>query len=661
MARCGCTSSCSCVVTGSAPVTVAGNGSAQNPYVVRLEYDGQQGCDAITACVGDNAGLGLVYDDATGRLQVHLSGDAGQVARFGSDGGVYTPADGEAPTPQSCVRTIATLPAAPSVVGADSLAGLHNPYNSPQGLAYCVAHGIDLIGVAVSATSDDVGWLAEYDNGVVDMRRCSAFVTQDARQMQSDTIANLRNYAGSITDPFPVPSPDPGDDRQGGWYGWMAQTYYNWMLPEFLQRLGGKGVAVLHCHVSGDSMAAEDVNVKVAVRAILQQCAQDWAMIAVKQIVNATTVINAGMMPVLAADTPADWGETTLPYPVATVTAAGVKWMLVDHYYADSVFAAYRDAGINVLMWGASRQADRLRVATLGIRGGYSLDPVYYRGILPQYGYRATSDPWEHRHVALGQLTFATDQRQVAGTNTRGYCEASEQGLVLPPGWGGGLGRPSVLCGWECPITDPVNYSITWDMKAMGALPSPVPFTAKMGLLFGADSDADTYAWPQGDPANNPLGLPEGNKAMYRAWQRLNGEIGLGVWVSQSAAFTTLATASTPAVAADVWNSYSLTVSPAGIVFTRTLSNGTQYSVTTSDVTHRGPYFFIEKEESIAGSPAAPFRAKWRNVLYHPAPPGAAIFDSFNRTVAGGWGSADTGQTWTTSGGSASDYSVQGA
>jgi hypothetical protein len=37
-----------------------------------------------------------------------------------------------------------------------------------------------------------------------------------------------------------------------------------------------------------------------------------------------------------------------------------------------------------------------------------------------------------------------------------------------------------------------------------------------------------------------------------------------------------------------------------------------------------------------------------------------AVLDTFTRTVANGWGTADTGQTWTTSGGSAADYSTQG-
>jgi hypothetical protein len=38
----------------------------------------------------------------------------------------------------------------------------------------------------------------------------------------------------------------------------------------------------------------------------------------------------------------------------------------------------------------------------------------------------------------------------------------------------------------------------------------------------------------------------------------------------------------------------------------------------------------------------------------------ASIVDTFNRTVSNGWGNADTGQAWTTTGGSASDFSVSG-
>jgi len=569
-----------------------------------------------------------VYNQATGKVQVRLSRDSANATRLGSDSGVFTPENGETPTPESCLRTVEALPPAPEVVGADTLAGLHHPYNSPQGLSYCIAHGLDIVGVNISSTADDVGWLAEYDNGLVDTARCSIFATQDARNLPSDTIASTYNYAGNPDEPFPG-IPDTGLPRHqrtieqwnkvGGWYGWLAPRYHNWFLPEFLERLGGKAVAMLHCHAPGTTAATEAANANAAIRAVLQYCAQDWTMVAVREIPNATTILNTGMNAALAPSTPGTWGETTLPYPVETVTAAGINWILLPHYYADSVFTTYQSAGLNVLMWGVARHAHRQRVASLGIRGGYALDPVYYRGPQPTFDYRSTTNPWQQRRPALGQLTWATDQRHVAGTNVRGYCQADEPGLVIPPGWGNGFGRPSILCGWQCPLANPTNYTITWDMKGMGELPT-TSTTARIGLLFGAATDTDPYAWPQNDPTNNPEALPEGPKTMYRAWQRLDGQIGLGVWESREVPLTTLATRTTPAVAADVWNSYTLTVTPAGITFTRTTSGGTSYSVTSDNTLYRGPYFFIEKEESSLGHPPAPFRAKWRNVIYNTEP-----------------------------------------
>src|SRR5690606_12037689 len=151
--------------------------------------------------------------------------------------------------------------------------------------------------------------------------------------------------------------------------------------------------------------------------------------------------------------------------------------------------------------------------------------------------------------------------------------------------------------------------------KMLGELPTE--YTAKMGLLFGAETDADPYDWPQDDPEANPDGMPPGPAAMYRVWQRINGQIGIGIWdTAETSSWRNLATLNTPAVAADWWHSYELVVSPEGITFTRRMSDGTEHTVISDDVTFRGPYFFIEKEESITGSPPAPFRAKWRNVLY---------------------------------------------
>ena len=60
MARCGCQGSCSCVIQGASPITVTGNGSVQQPYIITLSLNGQSGCAAITACVAANL-LSLIH------------------------------------------------------------------------------------------------------------------------------------------------------------------------------------------------------------------------------------------------------------------------------------------------------------------------------------------------------------------------------------------------------------------------------------------------------------------------------------------------------------------------------------------------------------------------------------------------------------------------
>ena len=636
MARCGCASSCACVVQAdpNSPITVTGNGSVQNPYVVGISVDGLTGCDAISACVSRNLGPGLTWDAASRQIQVKLSTDTGQTARFGSDQGVLVTTGGP-PIPETCLHGIDSLPAAPGVLAAKSLAGLHGPYSSPYSLDYCLAHQMDIVHFQVATSADDVGVVSDYWDDRITGGHTSIYVGQDIRQLNASTVKSAYNYAGNVDDPISYQRPDPDDpatrgDRQGGWYGWLAQRYHQPLASDFLARINGKAVALMACYPQpGVAFGTETTHVRGAIRAALDHCAQNWAMIGVQALENATTVINAGLVPILtpngpggASGGPEQWGTTTPPYPVADVTGAGVEWVVLSDFYADSVFQEYVGAGLQVLMMGNSRQAEKARAAALGVRGYMAMDPVYYRGVDNDegYGYRSETDAWEHRRMATGQLTFRTDHQDVVsdGGFVRGHTEEAEQGLVLPANFGEGVGRASVLCGWECPLTNATDYTITWAMKAT-SLPSPMSGVAKMGLLFGAETDADTYAWPEGDPDVNPMGLPRGQQTLYRAYQRVTGEIGIAKWDSPTSAIAYLATMDSPALTVGTWSDYTLTVTPGQITFTRTVSNGTTYTATTDDTQYRGAYFFIEKEESFEGEDPHPFAAKFRDVTYTPA------------------------------------------
>lgn len=620
MARCGCTGSCSCVIQGAAPIVVTGNGSVQQPYVISLAFGGQTGCAAITACIAQNLGPGLTYDAGTGDILLDLSNDAGNTLTFGTDGGLKN-LDGIAPTPAICTQTIADLPAAPNAVGAAYLAQLRGPYSSPYQVDYCLATGCDIISFRAATSSDDVGVITDLDAHTIDDTRTNIYISQDIRQLSAAEIAQTYNYAGDENDPvgFNIVSGGDRTARGGGWYGWLTQRYYQPLLSDFLGKINGKAVALIDCVPNASSPYPESTAIIGAVRAVLQYCAQQWAFVGVSLIANATTVINAGLKPIMIAPLPATWGVTALPYTTAALSAAGVQWIVLDRRYADSVFTTYKNAGFQVLMYTGSRQVERARVATLAIRGALADDPVYYRGpnvgVWP-YGYRTETDPWEHRKPGTGQLSFRTDSHAVAsnGGFVRGRPEQTEQGLILPAAWGANLGRPGLLVGWQCPMTDPNNYTIAWDMK-WDTLATVSTVRAKMGLLFGAVTDEDPYAWPV-DATANPVNFPEGPRTMYRVFQRQNGEIGIAKWASPTAAITYLATATTPAIAAGTYNSYLLTVTPTQITFRRTTSGGTQYTVTAADSQYRGAYFWVEKEEGAFGDTANPFEGKFRNVTY---------------------------------------------
>jgi len=614
------------VVRGTAPITVSGNGSVQQPYEIGLSMEGQTGCKAIVACVGkEGLGPGLVFDEGTGTIQVKLSTDSGQTARFGSDGGILVTTGGP-PIPETCLHGIDSLPEAPGVVGATSLAGLHHPFSSPYGVDYCLAHQVHLIHFQVATSADDVGVVADYWDDHMSGGRSSIFRSQDIRQLSASTIQSCYNFAGAVNDPVAYVRPDTEDpdtreDRGGGWWGWLAARYYQPLLVDFLARINGKAVALLACAPQpGEAYGREATHIRGAIRGVLEYCAQNWALIGVAEIENAVTVINAGLTPILTPDGPValgTWGTAELPYPVADVQDAGVEWMLLSDFYADEVFTAYAEAGISVLMLGNSRHEQRARVERLGLRGALALDPVYYRGMGGDYGYRAEVDPWEHRRPGVGQLTFRTDQQNLVSPAglARGRPHPREQGLILPPNFGNGIGRPAVLCGWLCPLPDAEDYTITWEMR-WNTLAQESDSRARMGLLFGAETDREPYGWPQGDEEKNPRRMPEGQQTLYRAYQRQNGEIGLAKWANQDDSLTELDTRDTPAIAADVWNSYTLRVTPDQITFTRELADGTRFSVSTGDTQYRGGYVWIEKEETFSGQPENVFEGMFRNVSY---------------------------------------------
>lgn len=144
MARCGCSSTCSCSVVAGDGVTVSGIGTAGNPYVISADAGGALQvndtptvnltllgsgteadphiisaavnisaiagnlvtaqvdglavtCESIQDCMGTALGNGLQYNDGLNLFSVFPSADAGNAISIGGDGGIFAPVGGGNP------------------------------------------------------------------------------------------------------------------------------------------------------------------------------------------------------------------------------------------------------------------------------------------------------------------------------------------------------------------------------------------------------------------------------------------------------------------------------------------------------------------------------------------------------------------------------------
>src|SRR5690606_22683701 len=78
--------------------------------------------------------------------------------------------------------------------------------------------------------------------------------------------------------------------------------------------------------------------------------------------------------------------------PAQEIADLGAEWAVIDAARSDQQFTNYKDAGLQVLRFGARYHSDHERVnTTLEIRGAVSPDPVYYTGPDTDSAYRSES------------------------------------------------------------------------------------------------------------------------------------------------------------------------------------------------------------------------------------------------------------------------------
>lgn len=620
MARCGCATGAQILLQGSSPVVVTGDGSPGSPFVVALSHGGYQGCGAVTACVGGSLGPGLLYNPTTNTIQARLSTDAGNGMSFGSDSGLF--ASGGGVSPDTCAqKTVASLQAKPVgdlVVGAYRMGGLVQGYPSVEAVDYLLDHNVDIIHFFAGASADGVSLPTVAGDAVTIPALGTVHQNTFTRDVTSTQWRKIKSMAGDPNGINPkahwYKNVGPTLGYGGGWWGWKTPAFYQPTLGDILRKVAGRAVVLVDCYSQG-SNSNEAANLQAALRDIQSNCAQDWCLVGINLVANASVVRAAGCTPIAMPANRYPWGSTALPWPVETLETNDIDWIGVQHQVADSTFSTYQSAGIDTLMMWGDRHVHRQRAENLGIRGYLTYDPVYMRGPVERE-YRTTQDPYRNRVMGVGVLSHITSQGRdisyvvdtaISPFRNRGYTELSDGGLWIEPGWGEAYGRASVLQGWACPLRNPNTYTIDFEMR----FPTQVTVgdAGKAGLLFGAPKDDYTYQYPQANPTINPFEYPEAFTQYYRVWQRVDGRLGIGLFrdgIQQMYYLRddTISTSGTgmelpsPVPATNAWNSYRLQVTPTSILWRRTLTNGTQYTITANNNEWRGPYFYVEKEES---------------------------------------------------------------
>lgn len=570
-------------------------------------------------CVAANLGPGLRYDSVNGVLAVRLSGDAGNAASFGSDGGIFVPGSGASPDPASGRKTIAGLPAM-AAGGSSTGAGAMVPIGSPLGIEYAVANGLDIVNMSNFALADNVAF-ARWDGpeSNLDVRTDNPS-TMDLRFLSSLTLPSLLVDAGARDTPTGRLSGAPASllTPDGGWFGFYANNYTPMTLVEALHRLAARAVAYLA--VFGGAVEADlERYIAASMDAVIQAGAQQWALQGINGYMDdagGNTVvapfapwvgdaIAAGLTP--AVDLFDDFPGGGLVTPAAVV-ASGAEWVRItsDETTGGASFARIQefvDAGLQVIVnVRSSRQFSALQAWSAGVRGVTSDSPVYTRGA------RGAAGDLDYRKEIVipglisrtqmeGSLTPLTNMG--IGTFDAGWARQSAEGRNFSAqfAWVDGVGPHlnSQLLGELCPYEITSDYRLRVRFRVdTAATPVPAGTEPKLGVFFNSPTDQD-IAWYE--PASNPTHI-NGYWVSIRVGSVGQGDVTLGKFNDGN--FTVLATNTTsfPSVSFGNWISFAMRTTPTTITVDVAHTTGTFTPLTVNDSDHRGPYAFYAWEDA---------------------------------------------------------------
>jgi len=580
-------------------------------------------CDAIVLCVAANLGPGLRYDSVTGLLAVRISGDAGNSASLGSDGGIYVPGAGTSPDPASGRRTIAGLPDrafGASTTGGGSMV----PFGSPDGLEYGIANRLDILNISTFSLADGVA-IARWDGPNSNLSsRTDNPSSIDIKSLSSVTLPSLLVDAGARNTPTGRNSGAPPAllSPDGGWFGFYARNFTPITLVDALHQVAARGVVYLAVY-AGVVQDELEAFIAAAGRAVVQAQAQEWTFVGVPGYMDDGTddlipspfgpwvadIAAAGLTPVVDLFDDNSGGFLVTP---ADVVASGAQWVRMasdENNQGTSLdrIQTFIDAGLQAYVQvRSSRQWDVQQVYAIGARAVSSDNAVYSRGARGEAGdldYRKTIviPGLITRTMMEGALTHGTNNG--SDSQSIGWARQSAEGRNFSErfGWEGGIGAHlhSQLLGELCPYQVTSEFRLRLKFRVDSASePVPAGTQPKLGVFFCSPTDQD-ITWFE--PAEAPEWV-NGYWFSIRVGSSNRGRVVMGKFNNGN--FTALLTSDVvPTVEYGRWIYFAITVDTTSI----SLTVGHQdidYDIgTINDTDHRGPYAFYVWEDAYT-SPA---------------------------------------------------------
>lgn len=467
MARpCGCAGG-GCNARGINGIEVTGTCGINDPLTIGLADDLGAGCEPVMDCVGSHLNAGLVYSDDLDTISVRISGDAGNQATFGSDGGVF--ASGM-PDPGIGGVTVASLPAE-NVLGGSYGAGYAQ---WPEGTleAYeqaMLIESLHMVHVPARRSEEQMIYALD-DRQLITYSPVSASQTTDVvdqREGHYNWVLPSGPAGGANGDEF---------NPLAGYFGFAYPQVRSYpTLADVFRTTQRRKVLYIQNKDLGTPDDTVSPLFSIALSGLL---AQSWGL-------QKSVIIGSELPPgasqlqsikdgltycknlniEIAAHILNDDHATA--NPAADLTALGCTWVFCAYAVNSTHINEYKTAGLQVMMFNADRQTHWAIQRSLGVRGALSSDPVYTAAATYGYRYRRVNPPTTIPHpwssVASADYGRIGYSGSIAGAHAkfRGYVGYGQGGMLqFPPAAAPPTNPVSsylIPPGRWCPIYDPDN------------------------------------------------------------------------------------------------------------------------------------------------------------------------------------------------------------